>query len=83
MAIFFCCYPVVVFRLFSLALKVLCFAKVRSTAAGGTKLIQVESTSSMLNSNDAFLLKDGNKGFIWIGLGASDDEVEAARFGAG
>ena len=55
----------------------------RSTAAGGTKLIQVETSASMLNSNDAFLVKDGSKGFVWIGQGANDDEIAAAKFGAG
>lgn len=57
--------------------------QVRSTAIGGTKLIQVQTSASSLNSNDAFLLKHDKKGFVWVGLGANDDEVEAAKHGAG
>ena len=56
--------------------------QVRSTLLGGTKLIEVALCASMLNSNDVFLLKDDMKGYIWIGAGANDVEINAARFGA-
>ena len=59
------------------------FCQVRSSALGGTKLIQVQTSASSLNSNDAFLLKHQGEGFIWVGLGANDDEIEAAKYGAG
>ena len=57
--------------------------QIRSTEAGGTKLIQVETSATSLNSNDAFLLKDRSNGYVWVGLGANDDEIEAAKYGAG
>ncbi|CAK8673662.1 gelsolin-like [Clavelina lepadiformis] len=57
--------------------------QVRSTAAGGTKAIQVDTSASMLNSNDAFLLKVKSKSYVWAGLGASDIEIDAANYVAG
>uniref|UniRef100_H2YUU5 Gelsolin-like domain-containing protein n=1 Tax=Ciona savignyi TaxID=51511 RepID=H2YUU5_CIOSA len=57
--------------------------QVRSTSAGGTKAIEVTNSASSLNSNDAFVVKTKNECFVWIGRGASDAEVAAARFTAG
>uniref|UniRef100_H2YUU6 Gelsolin-like domain-containing protein n=1 Tax=Ciona savignyi TaxID=51511 RepID=H2YUU6_CIOSA len=53
--------------------------QVRSTSAGGTKAIEVTNSASSLNSNDAFVVKTKNECFVWIGRGASDAEVAAAR----
>jgi len=49
---------------------------------GGTKLIEVELSSNMLNSNDAFLLVHELENYVWIGRGASQVEVDAAQYGA-
>ena len=58
------------------------FFKVRSTAVGGTKLIEVELSSSMLNSNDTFLLVQEKRNYLWIGRGSNQVEIDAAQFGA-
>nr|XP_002128995.1 gelsolin [Ciona intestinalis] len=57
--------------------------QVRSTSSGGTKAIEVAKSASSLNSNDAFVVKSPKECFIWKGLGASDGEIDAARFTAG
>jgi len=53
--------------------------QVRSSEAGGTKAVEVSAKASSLNSNDAFVLTTDTQCFIWIGVGASEVEVEAAN----
>ena len=55
----------------------------RSSEAGGTKAIEVSAKASSLNSNDAFVLTSDSQCFIWIGVGASEVEIEAANSVAG
>lgn len=40
---------------------------------------QVVASASNLNTNDVFVLKSPNALFVWRGIGASDEEVEAAK----
>lgn len=40
---------------------------------------QVEASASNLNTNDVFVLKSPNVLFVWRGVGASDEEMEAAK----
>lgn len=41
--------------------------------------LQVDASASKLNTNDGFVLKTPNAVFVWKGLGASDEEMEAAK----
>lgn len=40
---------------------------------------QTEASASSLNTNDVFVLKSPNALFVWRGVGASDEEMEAAK----
>ncbi|XP_077969403.1 gelsolin-like isoform X1 [Styela clava] len=49
------------------------------TATGG-RAIQVATSARSLNSNDAFVLKTKSASYVWVGRGASDDEIAAAKY---
>lgn len=40
---------------------------------------QVEASASNLNTNDVFVLKSPSAVFVWRGVGASDEEMAAAK----
>lgn len=40
---------------------------------------QAEASASNLNTNDVFVLKSPSALFVWRGVGASDEEMEAAK----
>lgn len=40
---------------------------------------QVTASASNLNTNDVFVLKSPSALFVWRGVGASDDEMAAAK----
>lgn len=40
---------------------------------------QVEATASNLNTNDVFVVKSSKAMFVWKGMGASDEEMEASK----
>lgn len=40
---------------------------------------QVDTVSSQLNSNDAFILVTPGGSFLWVGVGASDAEKRGAQ----
>jgi hypothetical protein len=40
---------------------------------------QVEPSASFLNANDVFVLKSPDAMFVWRGMGASEDEMAAAK----
>lgn len=40
---------------------------------------QVEASASSLNTNDVFVLKTPGALFVWRGVGASDEEMDAAK----
>lgn len=42
-------------------------------------VFQAEASASNLNTNDVFVLKSPNALFVWRGVGASDEEMEAAK----
>lgn len=46
---------------------------------GSRTIPQVEACASNLNTNDVFVLKSSNALFVWRGVGASDEELEAAN----
>ncbi|XP_028664389.1 gelsolin-like isoform X1 [Erpetoichthys calabaricus] len=48
--------------------------QVRSNSTGFTRAVEVDSTASNLNSNDAFVLVTPDASFTWYGKGASDAE---------
>lgn len=41
---------------------------------------QVEVSASSLNTNDVFVLKSPKALYMWRGVGASDEEMEAAKY---
>lgn len=41
--------------------------------------MQVDTLSSQLNSNDAFILVTPGGSFLWVGVGASDAEKRGAQ----
>uniref|UniRef100_A0A3Q3IQ72 Gelsolin-like domain-containing protein n=1 Tax=Monopterus albus TaxID=43700 RepID=A0A3Q3IQ72_MONAL len=43
----------------------------------------VDATASKLNTNDVFVLKTPNAVFVWRGMGASDEEMDAAKYVVG
>ncbi|KAM9322115.1 scinderin like b [Pholidichthys leucotaenia] len=52
---------------------------IRQSSCRATRAVEVEATASNLNSNDAFVLKTPNSLFVWKGVGASDEEIDAAK----
>ncbi|XP_053739756.1 scinderin like b isoform X1 [Synchiropus splendidus] len=52
---------------------------IRQSSSGATRAVEVEASSSSLNSNDVFVLKTPTKVFVWHGVGASGEEVKAAK----
>lgn len=51
--------------------------------ANGGRAIQVATSARSLNSNDTFILKTKSQCYIWVGVGASEEEVNAAKHVAG
>lgn len=41
--------------------------------------LQVEASASNMNTNDVFVLKTPSALFVWQGVGASDEELKAAK----
>ncbi|KAI1902423.1 hypothetical protein AGOR_G00044610 [Albula goreensis] len=53
--------------------------QVRRNLGDITRIAEVEASAPSLNSNDAYLLKQaGGDGHIWVGRGASEEEVQGA-----
>ncbi|MBN3319422.1 GELS protein, partial [Atractosteus spatula] len=53
--------------------------QVRSSSAGCTRAVEVDTTASNLNSNDAFVLVTPGASFLWVGQGASSTEKTGAQ----
>lgn len=51
----------------------------RSSTSGATRVVEVDVAASVLNSNDAFVLKTPSATYLWVGQGASDSEKAGAR----
>ncbi|XP_063308484.1 scinderin-like [Pelobates fuscus] len=55
--------------------------QVRKNLGSITRIAELENDSSMLNSNDAFVLKmQNNSAIIWVGKGANEDEIKGADY---
>uniref|UniRef100_A0A8C4EM68 Macrophage-capping protein n=1 Tax=Dicentrarchus labrax TaxID=13489 RepID=A0A8C4EM68_DICLA len=52
---------------------------IRQSSSRATRAVEVEASASNLNTNDVFVLKSPNALFVWRGVGASDEEMEAAK----
>jgi gelsolin len=50
-----------------------------STSLSPLSLSQVEPSASFLNTNDVFVLKSPTAMFVWRGVGASEEEMAAAK----
>ncbi|XP_074506882.1 scinderin like b isoform X1 [Sebastes fasciatus] len=52
---------------------------IRQSSSGATRAVEVEVSASSLNTNDVFVLKSQSALYVWRGVGASDEEMEAAK----
>uniref|UniRef100_A0A4W6FDC5 Scinderin like b n=1 Tax=Lates calcarifer TaxID=8187 RepID=A0A4W6FDC5_LATCA len=52
---------------------------IRQSSSRATRAVEVEASASNLNTNDVFVLKTPSALFVWRGVGASDEEMEAAK----
>ncbi|XP_036411221.1 adseverin [Megalops cyprinoides] len=55
--------------------------QVRRNLGSITRIAEVEAEAPNLNCNDAYLLKlPEGKGYLWVGKGASEEEVQGAEY---
>ncbi|XP_052333241.1 scinderin like b [Oncorhynchus keta] len=52
---------------------------IRQSSTRATRAVEVEPSASFLNSNDVFVLKSPDAMFVWRGVGASEEEMAAAK----
>uniref|UniRef100_A0A672J6U6 Adseverin-like n=1 Tax=Salarias fasciatus TaxID=181472 RepID=A0A672J6U6_SALFA len=52
---------------------------IRQSMTRTTRVVEVEATASNLNTNDVFVLKTVEHLFVWRGLGATDEEMDASN----
>ncbi|XP_047445538.1 scinderin like b [Mugil cephalus] len=52
---------------------------IRQSSSRATRAVEVGPSASNLNTNDVFVLKTPNALFVWRGVGASDEEMDAAK----
>ncbi|XP_071374678.1 gelsolin-like [Centroberyx affinis] len=52
---------------------------IRQSSCHATRAVEVEPSASSLNTNDVFVLKAPGALSVWRGVGASDEEMEAAK----
>ncbi|XP_054623755.1 scinderin like b [Dunckerocampus dactyliophorus] len=52
---------------------------IRQSSSHATRAVEVQVSASNLNTNDVFVLKSPSELFVWRGVGASDDEMQAAK----
>ncbi|KAM9428309.1 gelsolin-like isoform 1-T2 [Salvelinus alpinus] len=52
---------------------------VRQSSTRATRAVEVEPSASFLNTNDVFVLKSPTAMFVWRGVGASEEEMAAAK----
>ncbi|XP_038158403.1 scinderin like b [Cyprinodon tularosa] len=52
---------------------------IRQSSSGATRAVEVEASASNLNTNDVFVLKSPKGLFVWRGVGASEEEMNAAK----
>ncbi|XP_076001281.1 scinderin like b isoform X2 [Genypterus blacodes] len=56
---------------------------IRQSSCNATRAVEVKPSASSLNTNDVFVLKTPSCLCVWRGVGASDEEMEAAKHVAG
>ncbi|XP_076838410.1 scinderin like b [Brachyhypopomus gauderio] len=52
---------------------------IRTSTAKATRAVEVTPSACSLNTNDVFVLKTPDSLFVWRGVGASEEEVAAAK----
>uniref|UniRef100_A0A3P8WN16 Scinderin like b n=1 Tax=Cynoglossus semilaevis TaxID=244447 RepID=A0A3P8WN16_CYNSE len=52
---------------------------IRQSSSRTTRAVEVEASASNLNTNDVFVLKTPSSLTVWRGVGASDEEMAAAK----
>nr|XP_057923577.1 scinderin like b isoform X1 [Doryrhamphus excisus] len=52
---------------------------IRQSSSHNTRAVEVDVSATNLNTNDVFVLKSPGGLFVWRGVGASDDEMQAAK----
>ncbi|KAK9538992.1 hypothetical protein VZT92_004128 [Zoarces viviparus] len=52
---------------------------IRQSSSHATRAVEVEVSASNLNTNDVFVLKSPSALYVWKGVGASDEEMAAAK----
>ncbi|XP_005802408.1 adseverin-like [Xiphophorus maculatus] len=52
---------------------------IRQSSSGATRAVEVKASASNLNTNDVFVLKSPKGLFVWRGVGASEEEMNAAK----
>ncbi|XP_068558032.1 scinderin like b isoform X2 [Cebidichthys violaceus] len=52
---------------------------IRQSSSRATRAVEVEVSASNLNTNDVFVLKSPSAFYVWRGVGASDEEMQAAK----
>uniref|UniRef100_A0A4W5QXS0 Scinderin like b n=1 Tax=Hucho hucho TaxID=62062 RepID=A0A4W5QXS0_9TELE len=52
---------------------------IRQSSTRATRAVEVEPSASFLNANDVFVLKSSDAMFVWRGVGASEEEMAAAK----
>ncbi|KAJ8406324.1 hypothetical protein AAFF_G00305550 [Aldrovandia affinis] len=52
---------------------------IRQSSTNATRAVEVEPSASYLNTNDVFVLKSPDSTFVWRGVGATEEELTAAK----
>ncbi|TVK90585.1 Gelsolin [Bagarius yarrelli] len=53
---------------------------IRQSSTRATRAVEVAPCASNLNTNDVFVLKSSGSIFLWKGVGATDEELAAAKY---
>ncbi|XP_036410064.1 scinderin like b [Megalops cyprinoides] len=53
---------------------------IRQSSTRATRAVEVDPSASCLNTNDVFVLKTPSSTFVWRGVGASEEEIAAAKY---
>ncbi|TNN69823.1 Gelsolin [Liparis tanakae] len=53
---------------------------IRQSSSRATRAVEAEVSASSLNTNDVFVLKSPSALYVWRGVGASEEEMGAAKY---
>ncbi|XP_062853381.1 scinderin like a [Trichomycterus rosablanca] len=53
---------------------------IRQSSTRATRAVEVEASATKLNTNDVFVLKTPDAMFLWRGVGATEEEMAAAKY---